>query len=186
MVENISEDEVIDIVMSWLYNNGNYRTATFKNIAAQHNWSFSTKREFDKFERACLNTSWISITSTGEIYLIPPGMEQLEIFGTYSEYKKAQAKEHSKKTDNKIKEHSKNKWLFRIEFVLKNTNLMVTIFLGLSTTVLTIFSISDRQERKLLEQKQTQLTKEHDSLKQVIDSQQKIINKKSIIDSLKK
>lgn len=186
-----SERLMLNKVINHLYSNGNYKKIELREYLRGLNWSIH-EREFAIFVARIEETGFVDKRSLdnnpNEIYLelSDLGVQLMKRHEKYEYYLVDYTYSRIDEIKKKNKEEKKNRLLFRIDFVFKYVGQTVTVLSILLAATLTIFSISDREQRNLLEQGKVQLTKERDSLIQALSTQQMLLKKESITDSLKK
>ena len=167
--KQISEIEMIEVVLKGLYNNGDPKEINLYDFIKEAGWEFKNKRDLERFIEGCQGTTWIYFNErNGKAGFTDVGLLEYEGHGSYNEYL-ATSREDIIRKGQKIKKKKKIK---KFEFIIKNTSSIVAILLSLSTVVVSIISIFDKQELRSLEQEVKQLRTVQDTLIQKLNLSQ--------------
>jgi hypothetical protein len=172
-----SDTEIIDLVLTYLYNDGKYKRVYLQEILDYHNITHLHDRDIRILSKKFTANSWTQenlITYCGfaedeinisydkyPIQLTDFGIQFIKEHKSYSKYQKLISKDKQKK---EVSEKRKT--------LLTNTDLFVKIILGIATIVSTIFVVYSSQELKTSRQNIEQLENKNDSLKQLLQTRQ--------------
>lgn len=155
------QDDIIDLVIRYLYNNGNYRQARIEAILAELNIEMNDRditilvdKMSEKSLAYLLAFDELPNWRSNVLRLLDAG---IEIYNKYGSYQRYLGKQKKSALLSRGKSYLKSG--------LKYLNILATIILTLVTAFFSIQSRSDQQELRKQEKEILRLTKQNDSLK---------------------